>query len=441
MDHVSPPVNPRWLRILRAIGLPLPMATELLRADGPFHAAEMAELPLRAILRGPMLQAVTEAQPMLFGDRGVPDGGPLREALVVDVSGWNSADSLADLYGLLCPRLSTLGPNSRVIFVTAYRDDPDAFVIAEAITGFCRSLAKEIGRKGSTANVLSAAPGAAPSLAPWLAFLASRRSAYVSGQVINVSGILGGARAPTEQSLSRQTALVTGAGQGIGLAIAQRLAEEGMRVIGLDRPGGTTLGARMAELGGHAIELDLASPDVGTQLALLLTPFADSIDVLVNNAGVTRDRTFRNLSRQDWQTVLDVNLHAAMRVTEALLERHLAPHARIVMLSSISGLAGNAGQTNYATAKAGIVGYVRAMAGKLAERGAAINAVAPGFIDTPMTAQMPFAVREIARRFNALGQAGQPRDVAELVAFLARPEAVGVTGETIRICGLNVMGR
>ena len=138
---------------------------------------------------------------------------------------------------------------------------------------------------------------------------------------------------------------------------------------------------------------------------------------------------------------LDVNLHAPYHLAESLAQNGLNDEGRIVFLSSISGIAGNAGQSNYALAKSGLIGLTRALAPAIANRRISVNAVAPGFIETPMTAAIPFMIREVARRFNALSQGGLPQDVAELVTFLARPEAGGVNGETIRVCGLNLIGR
>ena len=142
-----------------------------------------------------------------------------------------------------------------------------------------------------------------------------------------------------------------------------------------------------------------------------------------------------------WQSALDVNLHAPYHLAESLAQNGLNDDGRIIFLSSISGVAGNAGQSNYALAKSGLIGLTHALAPAMQNRRITVNAVAPGFIETPMTAAIPFMIREVARRFNALSQGGLPQDVAELVVFLSRPESGGVNGETIRVCGLNQIGR
>jgi len=163
--------------------------------------------------------------------------------------------------------------------------------------------------------------------------------------------------------------------------------------------------------------------------------------VLVHNAGITRDRSLFKMSEAEWNQVMAVNLQAILAIDAALDQADLlAPGAREICLSSISGIAGNAGQTNYAASKSALIGYVAARSAVLASRGATINAVAPGFIETDMTRQIPWLIREAGRRLNALSQGGQPRDVAEAVAFLALPESGAVRGQTLRVCGQALMG-
>ena len=162
---------------------------------------------------------------------------------------------------------------------------------------------------------------------------------------------------------------------------------------------------------------------------------------MVHNAGVTRDKTLANMKEKFWDMVQAINLEAILRVDDALLEAGtLNDHARVVCLSSIGGIAGNMGQTNYGATKAGLIGYVAAQSAEQAKRGITVNAVAPGFIETRMTAEMPFMIREAGRRMNSLSQGGHPEDVAELIKFLSTPGAVGITGQTIRVCGQSLIG-
>jgi 3-oxoacyl-[acyl-carrier protein] reductase len=166
--------------------------------------------------------------------------------------------------------------------------------------------------------------------------------------------------------------------------------------------------------------------------------FRDGLDVIVHNAGVTKDRTLAKMPEDRWQSLMEVNLIAPERITERLLPL-LHDDGRIVCVSSMSGIAGNAGQTNYATSKAGVIGLVETLAPAL-ERGITINAVAPGFIETQMTASMPIPVREAGRRMNSMRQGGLPVDVAETIAWLASPASSGVNGNVVRVCGQSLLG-
>ncbi len=163
--------------------------------------------------------------------------------------------------------------------------------------------------------------------------------------------------------------------------------------------------------------------------------------MVVHNAGITRDKLLANMGPDRFSSVLAVNVGAPLRVTAALLDAGLLGDApRVVCLASTSGIAGNRGQTNYAASKAGVIGMVRAQAPLLAAAGGTVNAVAPGFIETEMTARIPALTRQVARRLNSLQQGGLPADVAEAIAFLASPQAGGINGEVLRVCGQNLVG-
>jgi 3-oxoacyl-[acyl-carrier protein] reductase len=162
--------------------------------------------------------------------------------------------------------------------------------------------------------------------------------------------------------------------------------------------------------------------------------------VVVHNAGVTRDKTLARMKPELWDQAVDINLGAVVRITQVLLEGTLRDEGRIVCLSSVAGIAGNMGQTNYAASKRGIIGYIENLAPAVAKRGITVNAIAPGFIETRLTAAMPVAIREVARRLSALGQGGQPRDVAEAITFLSTPGADGITGRVLRVCGGAFVG-
>jgi 3-oxoacyl-[acyl-carrier protein] reductase len=213
-------------------------------------------------------------------------------------------------------------------------------------------------------------------------------------------------------------------------------------VICLDVP---AMGADLADTAnrvrGTAFQLDITAEHAPAALAGHLRERHGGVDVVVHNAGITRDKTLARMSGDQWDSVLAVNLIAQERLTAALLDEDLLRRGgRIVCVASIGGIAGNRGQTNYATSKAGVIGLVEALAPGLAARQASINAVAPGFIETRMTAAMPVATREAGRRMNSLSQGGLPVDVAETVAWLASPGSGGVNGTVVRVCGQSLIG-
>ena len=190
--------------------------------------------------------------------------------------------------------------------------------------------------------------------------------------------------------------------------------------------------------GEEPVELDITAADAPERIA---ERFAGGLDVLVHNAGVTKDRTIAKMPEERWQTLMEINLSSEERINDAILDGgRLDENGRIVCVSSMSGIAGNSGQTNYATSKAGVIGMVEALAPELAGRRATINAVAPGFIETQMTAAMPIGPREAGRRMSSLSQGGLPVDVAETIAWFASPASAGVNGNVVRVCGQNLLG-
>ncbi|HVA36013.1 MAG TPA: 3-oxoacyl-ACP reductase, partial [Candidatus Dormibacteraeota bacterium] len=239
--------------------------------------------------------------------------------------------------------------------------------------------------------------------------------------------------------LQGKTALVTGASRGIGEAIAETLRRDGAKLILLDVPAlGDDLKKVAGRVGAATIELDITDEDAPKKIADAL---GEGVDVVVHNAGVTRDRTIAKMPEERWSSLMEINLSAQERINDELLSRDLlSKNGRIVCVSSMSAVAGNSGQTNYATSKAGVIGMVQALAPVLAERGATINAVAPGFIETQMTAKMPIALREAGRRMNSMSQGGLPVDVAETIAWFASPGSAGVNGNVVRVCGQSLLG-
>jgi 3-oxoacyl-[acyl-carrier protein] reductase len=225
--------------------------------------------------------------------------------------------------------------------------------------------------------------------------------------------------------------------------VADVLARDGATLVCVDVPAaGQQLAAVANRVAGTALQLDVTAPDAGTRILEHATSRHGGLHVMVHNAGITRDKLLANMTPDRWDSVIAVNVAAQLAINEALLASgELTDAPRVVALASTSGIAGNRGQTNYAASKGGIIGWVRATAPLLAPFGGTANAVAPGFIETDMTARMPALTRQIARRLNSLAQGGQPVDVAEAVAFLASPGAGGILGRTLRVCGQNMVGR
>jgi 3-oxoacyl-[acyl-carrier protein] reductase len=286
------------------------------------------------------------------------------------------------------------------------------------------------------------APGAEGNLESTLRFLLSGRSAYVSGQVIEIAEAVASAPDDWDEPLAGKVALVTGAARGIGAAIAAVLARDGAHAICLDVPAqGAELAATANALRGTALQLDITAEHAPDALVEHLRERHGGVDVVVHNAGITRDKTLGRMSEDQWDSVLAVNLISQERLTGAILDAGMLRRGgRIVCVSSVSGIAGNRGQANYATSKAGVIGLVEALAPELQRRQGSINAVAPGFIETRMTAAMPVATREAGRRMSSLSQGGQPVDVAEAVAWLAAPGSGGVNGTVVRVCGQSLIG-
>ncbi|MFG3171524.1 3-oxoacyl-ACP reductase [Streptomyces sp. NPDC048200] len=424
--------------LTRRLGLPQPTALHRWSAERPSFTGELLHLSAgKSPLDGPDGLAAVLARTGL----AVRARSERPVAVVLDATGVTDIDTLAEVHAALHPVVRSVARSGRVIVLGAPLDTADHHqaAVQQALEGFVRSLGKEIGR-GITVTLLRLTDANAAEST--LRFLLSPKSAYVSGQVI---GIGGGAEvtAPADWALplAGRTALVTGAARGIGEAVAATLARDGARVVCLDVPGAAVeLESVAGRLGGTALALDITAPDAGARILAALP--SEGLDVLVHNAGITRDRRLVNMAAERWSPVLDVNLASVLRTTDALLSAGgLRTGGRIVATASIAGLAGNAGQTNYAASKAGVAGLVRALAPTAAaEHGVTVNAVAPGFIETKMTAAVPLFIREAGRRMNSLGQGGLPVDVAETTAWLAHPASGGVNGQIVRVCGQSLLG-
>ncbi|AKK66786.1 3-oxoacyl-ACP reductase FabG [Xanthomonas translucens] len=238
--------------------------------------------------------------------------------------------------------------------------------------------------------------------------------------------------------LQGDVALVTGASRGIGAAIADTLAAQGATVIGTatSASGAQAIGERLAVHGGHGRALDVTDPAAVEALIEAIGKEFGAVSILVNNAGITRDNLLMRMKEEDWQAIIDTNLTSVFRTSKAVLRGMMkARKGRIVNIASVVGVTGNPGQANYAAAKAGIIAFSKSMAKEIGSRGITVNVVAPGFIDTDMTKALPEAQRNALLGQIALGQLGQPADIANAVAFLVGPGAGYITGETLHVNG------
>ena len=238
--------------------------------------------------------------------------------------------------------------------------------------------------------------------------------------------------------LSGEIALVTGASRGIGAAIADTLAKAGAKVIGTatSESGAAAIGERMAALGGVGRVLDVGSSESVDALVESVAKEFGAITILVNNAGITRDNLLMRMKDEDWNAILDTNLTSVYRTSKAVMRGMMkARKGRIVNIASVIGVMGNAGQANYAAAKAGIIGFSKSLAKEIGSRGVTVNVVAPGFIETDMTKALPEENKKAMMDAIALGRFGAPEDIANAVLFLASPMAAYITGETLHVNG------
>ncbi|MBE7323096.1 3-oxoacyl-ACP reductase [Nocardioides sp. Y6] len=371
--------------------------------------------------------------------------GATYKGLVFDATGLETPDALVALREFFTPVMRRLESNPRVVVLGTPPEllDGDARIAQRALEGFTRSLGKEIGR-GGTVQLVYVAPGAERAADSTLSFFLSPKSAYVSGQVVRIGT---GGRTDAHQvpdlrrPLAGKVALVTGASRGIGAEIARVLHRDGATVVGVDVPqAASDLVELMQELEGDHIALDITHPDAAQRIAHHLATEHGGVDVVVHNAGITRDKKLANMADDRWNSVMAVNLTAPATITRELLVQGVVnPNGRIIGVSSIAGIAGNVGQTNYAASKAGVIGWVQDLADELTD-GITVNAVAPGFIITQMTAAVPFATREVGQRLNAMSQGGLPVDVAEAIAWYASPGSTAVNGNVVRVCGQMMLG-
>ncbi|MBT5388624.1 MAG: 3-oxoacyl-ACP reductase [Porticoccaceae bacterium] len=429
-------------KIFSAMGLPEPVA--LVRED-PQQPHRIVGQGLFGASQGAVYTSQIKAVLENSGMELCEEGAQISGNLIFDASGISSAEQSTQLYEFFHNNLSSLGRCGRVILIgrkPSASESVEQATVQRGLNGFVKSLAKEIGRKGATANLLLVDHGGESALEAPLRFLLSAGSAFMNAQVVVVSAPVASIEADWARPLANKTLLVTGAARGIGLAISQVFARDGARVIGVDVPQAEAeLQAQMQAIGGLALPLDITSEDAAQVLRDFCLQQGPSLQGIVHNAGVTRDKMLSRMTDHQWNMLMQVNLGSVQRINKALLDTQLLDDGgKIIGVASISGIAGNLGQTNYGFSKSAIIGMVDSLAEPCAARGITVNAVAPGFIETQMTAAIPFVTRQMGRRLSSLGQGGLPIDVAEAIGFFVSPQAAGINGNVVRVCGQSLLG-
>ena len=428
--------------LLSTIGLPEPVTLQRQGFDSPhkFSRKVLMESSSGAVFSD-LVKVAVDATQIEFVTEDSSDNC----SLIFDASGIKNAQQSIEIYNYFNANLSKLARCGRVVVIAhkpSALEDTDYATVQRGLVGFIKSVAKEIGRKGATANLLYVDRGGEASIAAPLRFLLSPGSAFATGQILTACAPVTELQGDWHSPLKDKRVVVTGAARGIGLAISQVLTRDGAKVIGIDVPQAKDqLDEAMQQLGGQALALDITADDAPQTITNFCEQQGDKLHGIVHNAGVTRDKMLSRMAEHQWQLLMQVNLDSVQRINRALLETSLLDQGgRIIGIASISGIAGNVGQTNYGFSKSAIIGMVESMAQSCGERGITVNGVAPGFIETQMTAAIPFATRQLGRRLSSLGQGGLPQDVAEAIAFFLSPQAAGVNGNLLRICGQSLLG-
>ncbi len=456
--------QPGWNKVFKSMGVSPP--TPLKRVRGELKKDVLSDKKIvTGAASGGISKDVFKAVYKELGASGIVTTLADKEkanGLVFDATGIKTVAELKDLYNFFhtyskrslktCSRV-VLIVNTVPSSVEEYKGDADGYeeycAMHRGMEGFMRSLAKELGGKGTTVTLLritDASKVNEQTLLPYLHFLLSDAPTFFTSQVIEINTDISlGELAKIEKPLTGKTAIVTGSARGIGEATARQLAAAGATVVIHDLPKAEAAGKAVADsIGGKFFGADMSTAEAPRIIAdFVKNELGGSVDIVIHNAGITLDKTLANMKEKQWDLVMSINLKSIVETNKLLLNEGLInQNGRIVALASISGVAGNNGQTNYAMSKAGVIGYVKSLSQSslLTDKGITINAVAPGFTESEMTAKMPAAIAFFGRRLSSLNQGGQPVDIGNVITFLASPGIAATTGQTLRVCGGGFVG-
>lgn len=369
--------------------------------------------------------------------------------LIFDATSLKSLEELDELYLFFKTNLHLIKKNGRIVLIgqnPAIASGPELKSVFFGLHGFIKSLAKEVGRIGVTVNLVTI-PNYHLSLdyhLPVIHFLLSDMSSFISGQIINLQNEPSIVEKNSfDKILKGKTAVITGAARGIGRSTAITMAQEGAKVICIDLESEKEELKKLSqEINGDFLPLDITSTKAPEQLATFIIEKYKKIDIIIHNAGITRDKTLKNMSKDQWSKTIAVNTIAPLKLTEELFSQQLInSFGKILFLSSINGIAGAFGQTNYALSKSALIGLTEGLSKEQKNFSFNANAIAPGFIETRLTKSIPFMAREAGRRLSCLFQGGIPEDVANLACFLSSSHAQAINGELIRVCGGHFVGK
>lgn len=431
--------NPMVKQIAKSLNLPLPIPAQLTRNNNAYSNTEW---------QGKKTAFVTttdedkEAQKVLLSLKPYINESSLYQekldAVIISGLAIENIEMSVEFFTKAQLAVQKLNKNARVVVLSKVGTDIESIAVQKSFEGFSRALSKELGKNGTTVNHLVIKDTPAEDVARAILFFISDKSSFITGQVIVLNNNYATAIQSTNQLLSGKTAIVTGAARGIGAATATFLAREGAKVIIVDVPQAEEDAKKLAEqINGDVLLMDITQQDAVSSIQKYVLEKYKQLDILVNNAGITRDKTLAKMSIAQWNSIMQVNLKAAMSLTEAFIKNGFSKNPKIVGLASISGIAGNVGQTNYSASKAGMIAFMNTL---FNENQYMANAVAPGFIETKMTESLPLFVKEGGRRLSTLKQGGIPEDVAELITFLSSPLSDGIAGQVIRVCGGSMIG-